>query len=188
MAFQFEQTRFPEVLIITSSVHEDARGFFLESYKQSDFCAVDLRAPFVQDNFSRSRLGVLRGLHYQLQPHAQGKLIRVVRGALYDVVVDLRVGSPTYAEWMSVTLSAEERKMLFIPPGFAHGFYALSQEVETLYKLTCEYDTALERVIRWDDPVLGIDWPGADPVLSDKDRDAPVLAEAENNFKYPDGY
>ncbi len=185
MAFQVERTELPEILLITPSVHLDARGFFLESYKKSAFSTIDIRAPFIQDNLSRSRRGVLRGLHYQLEPHAQGKLIRVLRGEMFDVVVDIRSGSPTYAKWMSMTLSAEEHKMLYIPPGFAHGFYTLSREVEILYKVTREYNKAHERVIRWDDPSLGIVWPHSKPKLSDKDRDAPSLADVENNFKYP---
>lgn len=172
-------TVLPEVLLIEPRVFGDARGFFFESYNRRALTAVGVGGEFVQDNHSRSTRGVLRGLHYQLQ-HAQGKLVRVTEGEVFDVVVDLRRSSPTFARWVGVNLSAENRHMLWIPPGFAHGFLVLSGVAEFLYKTTDYWYPEFERTLLWNDPALGIDWPltGA-PTLAAKDSAGTPLAQAE---------
>lgn len=169
-----------DVLIIEPQVFGDARGFFIESFNQRLFDeAVGRHVEFVQDNHSRSVRGVLRGLHYQLPPHAQGKLVRVVSGRVFDVAVDLRRGSSTFARWAGVELSAEDHRQLWIPQGFAHGFLALSGSADVLYKTTDYYAPASERALRWNDPRVAIEWPAeADaPRLSDKDRVAAAFAD-----------
>lgn len=170
-----------DVLIIEPKVFGDDRGFFSESFNVVAFeCATGIKATFVQDNHSKSERGVLRGLHYQLlQP--QGKLIRVVQGEIYDVTVDIRAGSPTFGQWVGVTLSAENKKQLWVPADFAHGFIVVSETAEVLYKTTDYYAPEYERSIRWDDPDLAIDWPvdATSPTLSAKDADALSLADAE---------
>ena len=170
-----------DVMLIEPKVFGDSRGFFYESFNQQAFDqATGVHLPFVQDNHSRSRRGVLRGLHYQLPPKAQGKLVRVVRGAVFDVAVDIRRDSPTYGQWVGVELSEENHRQLWIPPGLAHGFVVLSETADFLYKTTDTYSPAHERSIRWDDPAIGIDWPLAargisEPLLSDKDRAGRLL-------------
>ena len=174
-------TALPGVLLLEPKVHGDSRGFFLESWNRQAFdAAVGYEVHFVQDNHSRSARGVLRGLHYQLPPHAQGKLVRVVQGAVFDVAVDVRRGSPTFGRWEGIELSAENHRQLWIPPGFAHGFLVLSETADFLYKTTGYYVPASERAIRWDDPHIGIEWPlsGTSPILSAKDSAAASLAEA----------
>jgi dTDP-4-dehydrorhamnose 3,5-epimerase len=171
----------PEVLVIEPTVHRDERGFFLESWHEERLAASGLVAHFVQDNHSRSRRGTLRGLHYQLGS-SQGKLVRVVSGEVYDVAVDLRRSSPTFGKWVREGLTAENQKQLWIPPGFGHGFYVLSEWADLLYKCTSYYAPGQDRSLRWDDPTIGIDWPiagGSAPVLSRKDADAPLLRDAE---------
>ncbi len=166
------------VLILEPAVFGDSRGFFLESFNQRAFeAAVGYAVEFVQDNHSRSAKGVLRGLHYQLPPHAQGKLVRVTQGEVFDVVVDIRPNSPTYRRYTSVRLSGENHRQLWVPPGLAHGFLVLSDSADFLYKTTAYYAPEAERSLRWDDPALDIAWPleGATPTLSAKDRDAPFL-------------
>ena len=166
----------PEVLLIEPKVFGDARGFFFESFNQHAFNeATGLDVHFVQDNHSRSVRHVLRGLHYQLPPFAQGKLVRAVYGEVFDVAVDLRPHSPTCGRWVGAVLSAENKRQMWIPPGFAHGFLVLSDAAEFLYKTTDYYAPAYERSIRWDDPDLAIAWPldGASPLLSAKDAGAP---------------
>jgi dTDP-4-dehydrorhamnose 3,5-epimerase len=168
------------VLVVEPKVFGDARGFFFESWNQAAFdAAVGRKVIFVQDNHSLSAQGVLRGLHYQ-SPHPQGKLVRVTRGAVFDVAVDLRRGSPTFGRWAGETLSADNRRQLWIPEGFAHGFYVLSAEAEFLYKTTDLWHPEAERCIRWDDPALGIDWPleGRAPLVSAKDAAGLRFAEA----------
>jgi len=173
--------RLPEVLIIEPKIFGDERGFFFESFNAKAFAhAIGLEASFVQDNHSKSERGVLRGLHYQLQ-QPQGKLIRVAYGEIYDVAVDIRSGSPTFGQWVGVTLSAENKKQLWIPGNFAHGFVVVSDTAEVLYKTTDYYAPEHERSIRWDDPDLAINWPvdALPPKLSARDADALSLADAE---------
>ena len=172
-------TALPEVLILEPTVFGDSRGFFMESYNRRAFNeAVGHDVEFVQDNHSRSTRGVLRGLHYQLPPHAQGKLVRVVQGAVFDVAVDVRRGSPTFGKWDGVELSAENHRQLWIPPGFAHGFLVLSAVADFLYKTTDYYSPADERAMRWNDPDIGIRWPLTTlPALSQRDAAAPLLRE-----------
>ncbi|WP_374337105.1 dTDP-4-dehydrorhamnose 3,5-epimerase [Leeia sp.] len=179
---QLIPTRLPDVYILEPRVFGDARGFFMESFHQQRFeAATGFSGAFVQDNHSRSSRGVLRGLHYQLPPFAQGKLVRVTSGCVFDVAVDLRRDSPAYGQWVGVELSAENHRQLWIPPGFAHGFLVLSETVDFLYKATAYYAPEHEGYIRWDDPTLAIDWPleGLTPLLSGKDLDAPTWAEAK---------
>ena len=178
---QFEKLATPEVVLFTPKVFGDERGFFFESFNQNVFEQATGTAPaFVQDNHSKSVRGVLRGLHYQLPPHAQGKLVRVVQGAVFDVAVDIRRSSPTFGRWVGALLSADNKRQLWIPPGFAHGFVTLSDTAEFLYKTTDFYAPSAERAIIWNDPTIGVDW-GYDgtPVLSGKDQQALPLAQAE---------
>jgi dTDP-4-dehydrorhamnose 3,5-epimerase len=172
---QVSKLDIPGLLVIEPRVFADERGAFFESFNLARFRdATGLGIDFVQDNHSVSRKGVLRGLHYQAAPHAQGKLVRVVRGAAWDVAVDIREGSPTFGRWAAVELSASNRKQLWIPEGFAHGFLALEDDTEFLYKTTSYWSGASERTIRWDDPVLGVEWPlTAAPIVSAKDAAAP---------------
>lgn len=167
------------LMLFEPQVHADARGAFFESFSERAFrAATGLALTFVQDNHSISSRGVLRGLHCQTTPHAQGKLVRVVAGSVFDVAVDLRAGSPTLRRWAAIELSASNRRQLWIPPGFAHGFLALQDDSEVLYKTTDFWDPACECAVRWDDPQLSIDWPlqGATPLLSPKDAAADLLA------------
>ena len=171
----------PEVLLIEPRVFADERGWFTESFNARAFAdATGLDVPFVQDNHSRSSRGVLRGLHYQLPPSAQGKLVRAVTGSIFDVAVDIRRSSPSFGRWVAETLSAGNKRQLWIPAGFAHGFLALEEGTEVIYKTTAYYNKAAERAIRWDDPDLGIAWPpGLMPLLAPKDAAAPPFAAAE---------
>ena len=169
----------PEVLLIEPDVFSDARGFFMETYKRSEFQANGVESEFVQDNFSHSVGRVVRGLHYQKSPQAQAKLVTVTRGEIFDVAVDIRRESPTFGQWVGVALSAENKKMLYIPTGFAHGFCVLSEEVDFTYKVSAEYAPDLDRGIAWNDPQIAISWPVEAPLLSDKDLQLPVLAEAD---------
>jgi dTDP-4-dehydrorhamnose 3,5-epimerase len=184
MPFKFTPMQtLPDVLLIEPKAFGDDRGWFMETYKRSEFEAHGIGVEFRQDNHSRSAAkGVLRGLHYQKDPAAQGKLVRCVVGAIYDVAVDIRNGSPTYGRWVAAKLSAEERNMLWVPAGFAHGFCTLTDVSEVVYKTTAEYSAPHDRGIRWNDPAIGVAWPVKSPVLSDKDAKAPLLAEADNNF------
>lgn len=170
----------PEVLVIEPVVHRDERGFFLESWHEERLAAQGFGQRFVQDNHSRSVRGTLRGLHYQVQ-QPQGKLVRVVYGEVYDVAVDLRRSSPTFGQWVHEGLTADNHKQLWIPPGFAHGFYVVSERADLLYKCTSYHAPAHDRTIRWDDPDLNIRWPllgGRPPILSPKDAAAPRLRDA----------
>ena len=179
MPYQATPTAIPDVLILHPKVFGDARGFFFESYNEQDFKqATGLKVEFVQDNHSRSAKGVLRGLHYQLPPHAQGKLVRCVRGAVFDVAVDIRKSSPTFGKWVGVELSEENHRQLWIPPGFAHGFVTLTDTADFLYKTTDYYAPVCDRGLLWNDPAIGIDWPdvGQSPLLSAKDVAARPLA------------
>lgn len=178
---QFTPTAIPDVILVEPRVFDEERGFFMETWQARRFAAAGLDLHFVQDNHSRSAQGVLRGLHYQVQ-QTQGKLVRVVAGEVFDVAVDLRRGSPTLGRWVGVTLSAANKRQLWIPPGFAHGFYVTSETAEFLYKCTDFYAPEHERSLRWDDPQLAIAWPlvgGAAPTLSAKDAAGVPFAEAE---------
>ena len=178
MPFIFEKTELTEVIIIKPSIFKDQRGTFFESYKQSEFAGNGITQNFVQDNCSKSTKGVLRGLHYQIAPYAQGKLVRCIRGSVFDVAVDIRKSSATFGKWVGYTLSEENNNMLYIPPGFAHGFQALTDIAEVAYKVTAEYNAQSERSLKWDDPEIGISWPVQEVLLSEKDAVAPALAEA----------
>ena len=173
------ETKLPGVLVIEPRVFEDDRGWFMETYHAPQLAAAGLEIEFVQDNHSLSRLGVLRGLHFQIE-HPQGKLVRVVRGEIYDVAVDLRRNSPTFRQWLGMRIGADDRRQMYLPPGFAHGFLTLSDTAEVLYKCTDVYHPEHERTLLWNDPVLGIDWPLAGPPrVSEKDQRGFRLVEAE---------
>lgn len=178
---QLQPTRLPEVLLITPRVFGDARGYFFESWHAQKFQQAGISAPFVQDNHSHSLRHTLRGLHYQRQ-HPQGKLVRVTRGEVFDVAVDLRRSSPRFGQWAGALLSEANHAMLWIPPGFAHGYLALSEEVDFLYKCTEFYLPEDERAIRWDDAAIGVSWPlpeGSTPIVSARDAAAPLLEAAD---------
>lgn len=185
MNFTFTRLAIPEVILVEARRFDDERGFVGESYRRSSFAAFGIDDVFVQDNRSRSRRGVLRGLHFQTAPKAQAKLVSVVLGEIFDVAVDLRRGSPHYGRWVGERLSAENGRLLYVPAGFAHGFQVLSDETLLVYKLGAEYDGNHDAGVRWDDPDLGIGWPLPDPVLSRRDRELPLLAETETGFLYP---
>ncbi len=170
------QTNLPGVLLIEPKVLGDARGFFMETYNARRYSEAGLSAAFVQDNLSFSRRGTLRGLHYQ-NPHVQGKLVYVLQGEVFDVAVDIRVGSPSFGQWLGTVLSADNKRQLYVPPGFAHGFCVTSETALFAYKCTDFYDASAEGSILWNDPAIGIVWPLSDPLLSEKDRQAPRLAE-----------
>jgi len=184
MPFEFHRLALPEIILVQATRFGDDRGFFMETYKASAFAAGGISLPFVQDNLSHSARGVLRGIHYQKHPRAQGKLVSVLRGRILDVAVDIRRGSPTYGQWLSCELSAGDGAMLYVPVGFAHGFCALSDEADVLYKVTAEFDPELDRGILWNDPDVGVQWPFADPILSPKDAQLPPLRLADNNFEF----
>ena len=174
-------TKIPDVLLIKPQVFGDERGFFMETYQIERFTAAGIPHIFLQDNHSGSRRGTLRGLHYQIR-QPQGKLIRVVSGEIFDVAVDIRRDSPTFGKWVGATLSAESREQIWVPAGFAHGFYVLSEWAELVYKATDLYNPHWERTILWNDPEIGIDWPlpvGEPPVISQKDRAGTPLAQAD---------
>jgi dTDP-4-dehydrorhamnose 3,5-epimerase len=175
------RTTLPEVLLIAPVVYRDERGWFFELFRDERWAEQGLPTNFRQDNQSRSNRGVLRGLHYQLQ-HAQGKLISCVSGSAFDVAVDIRVGSPTYGKWVGVELSADEPRLLWMPPGFAHGFYARADATVIQYKCTDVYVPWDEHGILWSDPELKIEWPETHPILSPRDRDLPTLRAARNNL------
>ena len=182
MAYTVTPTSLPGVLLLKPQIFGDARGFFYESFNASDFAqATGCDLPFVQDNHSKSTRGVLRGLHYQIQ-QAQGKLVRVIAGSVFDIAVDMRRSSAHFGQWFGCELSAENGQQLWVPPGFAHGFLVTSESAEFLYKTTDYYAPAFERSLRWDDAELGINWPlpaGAQPLLAAKDQAAVSLAQAD---------
>jgi len=169
-------TELPEVLILEPRVHGDSRGFFYETFQAGRYAGVGISGPFVQDNLSRSVRGTLRGLHFQ-EPRAQGKLVQVLRGTVWDVAVDVRRGSPRFGRWIALELSETTPRQLWIPPGFAHGFCVVSEVGEVEYKCTELYEAADELAIAWNDPQIGIAWPASEPLLSAKDKAAPRLAE-----------
>jgi dTDP-4-dehydrorhamnose 3,5-epimerase len=185
MDFSFKALDIPDVLIVTHGIFSDPRGFFLESFREEPFLKMGIPR-FVQDNHAKSVKGVLRGMHYQLHPASVGKLVRCLRGRIFDVAVDIRRSSPHYAQWVGVELTPDGCQMLYIPEGFAHGYCVLSEECEVFYKTTGYYSAAHDRGFRWDDPDVGIKWPVAEPVLSPKDANAPLFKDADNNFEYND--
>lgn len=173
------ETSLPDVLLLEPKVFGDARGFFMESYNRRTMAEAGITEDFVQDNYSRSSKGVLRGLHYQIK-QAQGKLVRVLAGEVYDVAVDMRRSSPHFGRWTGMRLSAENKLMAWIPPGFAHGFYVMSEYAEFLYKTTEYFAPEHDRCLLWSDPTLAIDWPlDGEPILSDKDKNGRLFGEAE---------
>ncbi len=184
MPFSFKKLEIPEVLLVESKAFTDDRGYFMESFKESAFVSDGIETKFVQDNFSRSVKGVLRGLHYQKNPQAQAKLVMALQGEIFDVAVDIRKGSPTYGKWVSQILSDKNHRLLYVPEGFAHGFCVLSDSADVLYKVNSEYSPEHERGILWNDTDLAIKWPVDKPVMIKKDLEVPVLKNADNNFVY----
>lgn len=184
MPFLFDSLEIPEVVVIEAKSFDDHRGYFMETYKSSEFTSNGIGDRFVQDNYSHSHRGVFRGLHYQNPPSAQAKLVKVFRGEILDVAVDIRDGSPTYGKFVTASLSDKNGLMLFVPAGFAHGFCTLSDEADVLYKVTAEYAPECDRGIRWDDPAIGLELPIEEVILSEKDERMPLLADADNGFVY----
>ncbi|MDR2681175.1 MAG: dTDP-4-dehydrorhamnose 3,5-epimerase [Tannerella sp.] len=183
----YKETEIPGVWIIEPKVFGDLRGYFMETYKEPEFEQHIGKVHFMQDNESCSAQGVLRGLHYQLAPYAQAKLVRVICGKVFDIAVDIRKGSPAFGKYVAVELSGENKRQLFIPGGFAHGFYVMSETAVFTYKVDNPYAPAYERAIRFNDPAIGVDrhiLPGSRVNTSEKDRNAPLLRDAENNFIY----
>jgi dTDP-4-dehydrorhamnose 3,5-epimerase len=184
MPFAFKSLDIPEVVLIEPKVFKDERGFFMETYKMPDFVNAGVKANFVQDNHSRSTKGILRGLHYQNPPFAQGKLVRAVKGEIFDVAVDIRTGSPTWGKWIGVILSEENKNILYVPETFAHGFCVLSEVAEVIYKTTNVYSAEAEAGVIWNDEDLNIEWPVKEPILSEKDQKLPSLKNADIRFYY----
>jgi dTDP-4-dehydrorhamnose 3,5-epimerase len=184
MPFAFKNLEISGVVLIEPKVFRDERGFFMETYKMQDFITADIKANFVQDNHSRSTKGILRGLHYQNPPFAQAKLVRVVKGEIFDVAVDIRRGSPTWAKWVGVILSEENKNILYVPAGLAHGFCVLSELAEVIYKTTNVFSAEAEAGIIWNDKELNIEWPVKEPILSEKDQKLPSLKNADIRFYY----
>ena len=184
MSFEFQPLEIPDLVVLRPKVFNDERGFFKEIYKFSEFFAAGIRKPFLQANHSLSKRNTLRGLHYQKKPFAQAKLVRVLRGEIFDVAVDIRKGSLFYGKYFSLTLSAESHQMLFIPEGFAHGFLTISEEAEVEYLCSEVYSPEHERGIVFNDPILNIPWPLTTPVVSKKDSLYPSLERVDNNFIY----
>jgi len=187
MPFTFHRLKIPEVLLIKPRVLNDDRGFFMETYKLPDFIDAGITDTFVQDNHSRSEKGVLRGLHYQNPPCAQAKLVRVVKGEIFDLVVDIRRGSPTYGRWVGEVLSEENKSILYIPQGFAHGFCILSKVADVVYKASGIYSPQDEAGIIWNDADLKIEWPVKKPIVSEKDKSWPLFRNAIIKFEYDAG-
>jgi dTDP-4-dehydrorhamnose 3,5-epimerase len=184
MSFEFQQLAIPDLLLVRPKVFTDERGFFKEIYQFSEFFAAGMRRPFLQANHSLSKKNILRGLHYQKRPFAQAKLVRVLRGEIFDVAVDLRKNSPWYAQHVTLTLKADDHQMFFIPEGFAHGFLTMSEEAEVEYFCSDIYSPENERGIVFNDPSLGIAWPLKNPIVSKKDSLYPHLASADHHFIY----
>lgn len=177
-----------DAILLEPQVFGDHRGFFTESYNKDKYQSIGINSVFIQDNQSMSaQAGTLRGLHYQMHPMAQSKLVSVLAGAIYDVIVDIRQDSPTFGQWEGFILSAENKRQLFVPQGFAHGFCTLVPNTHVFYKVDQSYSPEHDRGIAWNDPNLNIDWPVSNPILSDKDKQHPKLQEADNNFTYSGG-
>jgi len=184
MPFTFKRLSIPDVILAQPKSFSDDRGFFLESFKESDFVLNGINIKFVQDNISHSVLGVIRGLHFQKNPKAQAKLVTALKGEIFDVVVDIRKDSPTYGKWISEILSDKDHKLLYVPEGFAHGFCVLSKEAYVYYKVSNEYSPEHERGIIWNDPKLNIDWPISKPIVSGDDAKLPLFENLDNDFVY----
>jgi dTDP-4-dehydrorhamnose 3,5-epimerase len=182
MPFTFKKLSIPDVILLEAKAFPDSRGFFMESYKESEFSKNDINTKFVQDNFSHSTKGTLRGLHYQKEPMAQAKLVSVITGEIFDVAVDIRKNSPTYGKWVGEILSENNHHLLYVPEGFAHGFCVLSDQADVTYKVNREYSPENDRGILWNDSDVNVNWPIDNPVLSDKDLNQPLLKDADNNF------
>ncbi len=182
MPFKFNRLSIPDVILVEAKAFSDERGFFMESFKESAFASYGINTKFVQDNYSRSIKGVLRGLHYQKNPKAQAKLVMVTRGEIFDVAVDMRKGSTTFGKWVGQILSDKNHKLLYIPEGFAHGFCVLSESADVLYKVNSEYSPEHERVILWNDSEVGIKWPIDKPIMIEKDLQLPTLKNVDHNF------
>jgi dTDP-4-dehydrorhamnose 3,5-epimerase len=183
MPFTFKKLDIPEVILVEAKAFPDERGYFLESFKESSFANNGVDTKFVQDNFSHSTKGVLRGLHYQKNPKAQSKLVIVLSGEIFDVAVDIRKNSSTYGMWVGEILSENNHKSLYVPEGFAHGFCVLSETADVLYKVNQEYSPEDEKGIVWNDSEINIEWPIDKPILHEKDSQLPSLKDAENNFE-----
>lgn len=184
MTFKFKRLKIPDIILVESQEFSDERGLFMELFKESIFTSHGVSTRFVQDNYSHSIKGVIRGLHYQKNPKAQSKLMMALRGEIFDVAVDIRKDSPTYGKWVGEILSDKNRNLLYAPEGFAHGFCVLSEKADVLYKVSSEYSPEHERGILWNDPEIAIDWPINDPVVIKKDQILPTLKNADNNFTY----
>jgi len=184
MPFTFKKLNIPNVILIEARKFPDDRGFFMETFKESEFVNNGIITKFVQDNYSHSSRGVLRGLHYQKNPKAQGKLVTAIKGEIFDVAADIRKNSPTFGKWVAEILSDKNHKSLYVPEGFAHGFCVMSNEAEVFYKVNNEYSSENERGIIWNDPQLNINWPTKQPIVSSKDLELPRLDEIDNNFEY----
>ena len=184
MPFTFKRLSIPDVILAQPKSFSDDRGFFLESFKESDFVSNGINIKFVQDNISHSVLGVIRGLHFQKNPMAQAKLVTAIKGEIFDVVVDIRKDSPTYGKWISEILSDKDHKLLYVPEGFAHGFCVLSKEAYVYYKVSNEYSPEHECGIIWNDPKLNIDWPISKPIVSGDDVKLPLFENLDNDFVY----
>jgi len=184
MSFTFKKLSISEVILIEAKDFADKRGFFMECFKESVFRENGINTRFVQDNYSHSVMGVLRGLHYQINPKAQAKLVMAIRGEIFDVAVDVRKSSPTYGKWVGEIISEKNHRLLYVPEGFAHGFCVLSNEADVIYKVNSEYSPEHERGILWNDPEISIKWPTEKPIMIEKDLQLPVLKDADNNFEY----
>lgn len=184
MPFRFQPLEIPDLILVEAEAFGDHRGFFMETYKSSEFARGGIPEEFVQDNYSHSPRAVFRGLHYQIPPQAQGKLVTALRGEVLDVAVDIRRGSPWFGRGKSVILSASNHRMIYVPSGFAHGFCVLSKEADVVYKVTAEYAPDLDRGILWNDPEIGLSLPFDRLLLSDKDRSLPLLRDADNPFTF----
>lgn len=180
MKFIFQRLEIPDLILIEHEAAADGRGFFAEVYREREFAAAGIRGPFVQENHSRSGQGVLRGLHFQAKPHAMAKLVRCVSGEIFDVAVDIRKGSPTYGQWVGVTLSEGNRRMLYMPEGFAHGFVVMSPSADVSYRQTGYYAPEAEAGVLWNDAEIAVRWPVQDPILSAKDANLPRLKDLKH--------
>ena len=184
MPFTFKKLNIPEVILVEAKAFSDDRGFFMESYQESNFVENGINYKFVQDNFSHSTKGVLRGLHYQKNPKAQSKLVTVLKGEIFDIAVDIRKNSPTFGKWVGEILSENNHKLLYVPQGFAHGFCVISDEADVLYKVNNDYSPENDRGIIWNDPDIAVKWPIEKPLVSEKDLQQPLLKDADINFEY----